>query len=420
MIEPAAGRRPRRADLPARRLRRGRGAGRQGQAGEAHRAAAGPRLAPVKVAVLPLSRNADLSPKARDLAATLRKRWNCDFDDASAIGRRYRRQDEIGTPFCVTVDFDTLEDQAVTVRDRDTMKQERVGIDALEGYLSRAPRPLLTYRPVDLGRGLVESRRASPAAAMVAAISSISATQRQPLAAADPAAAADRRSRPGWEMPHSSSSVRLDALGPGQRPRRQQQRGRSLGPRRVGHLHRRRRARRRRHPRVHVGAAEQRLYLRGARPGQVQPGAARRRRRRPDDPAVHVAGRRLGDRRDLPRRRPARSRWRPRTGRANPATCRATSRAACGGQTDTITSERELPISRPRSTRVSPAASARSRGRRAARPSRYPQHRVPGPGQALRRPRPPSRPDAAARSSSRSCPILTRRCAGAPSPSGSR
>src|SRR5690349_23733421 len=94
------------------------------------------RLAPVKVAVLPLSRNADLSPKAKDLAAALRKRWNTDFDDASAIGRRYRRQDEIGTPFCVTVDFDTLEDQAVTVRDRDSMQQERVGIDALDGYLS--------------------------------------------------------------------------------------------------------------------------------------------------------------------------------------------------------------------------------------------------------------------------------------------
>jgi glycyl-tRNA synthetase len=94
------------------------------------------RLAPVKVAVLPLSRNADLSPKARDLAAALRKRWNTDFDDASAIGRRYRRQDEVGTPYCITVDFDTLEDQAVTVRDRDTMQQERVGIDALEGYLS--------------------------------------------------------------------------------------------------------------------------------------------------------------------------------------------------------------------------------------------------------------------------------------------
>jgi len=94
------------------------------------------RLAPVKVAVLPLSRNADLSPKARDIAATLRKRWTTEFDDASAIGRRYRRQDEIGTPFCVTVDFDTLEDQAVTVRERDSMKQERIGIDALPGYLA--------------------------------------------------------------------------------------------------------------------------------------------------------------------------------------------------------------------------------------------------------------------------------------------
>jgi glycyl-tRNA synthetase len=94
------------------------------------------RIAPVKAAVLPLSRNADLSPKARDLAAQLRKRWNTDFDDASAIGRRYRRQDEIGTPYCVTVDFETLNDQAVTVRARDTMQQDRVGIDALEAYLS--------------------------------------------------------------------------------------------------------------------------------------------------------------------------------------------------------------------------------------------------------------------------------------------
>jgi len=95
-----------------------------------------PRLAPVKVAVLPLSRNADLSPKARDVAALLRKRWNTEFDDASAIGRRYRRQDEIGTPFCVTIDFDSLDDQAVTVRDRDTMTQDRVGIDALADYLA--------------------------------------------------------------------------------------------------------------------------------------------------------------------------------------------------------------------------------------------------------------------------------------------
>ncbi|HEY9390837.1 MAG TPA: glycine--tRNA ligase [Mycobacteriales bacterium] len=94
------------------------------------------RLAPVKVAVLPLSRNPDLSPKARDLAAQLRRNWNVDFDDAGAIGRRYRRQDEIGTPYCVTVDFDTLEDQAVTVRDRDSMSQERIGLDRVAGYLA--------------------------------------------------------------------------------------------------------------------------------------------------------------------------------------------------------------------------------------------------------------------------------------------
>ena len=93
------------------------------------------RLAPVKVAVLPLSRNADLSPKARDLAARLRKRWPVEFDDAQAIGRRYRRQDEIGTPYCVTVDFDTLTDDAVTVRERDTMAQERISLDAVERYL---------------------------------------------------------------------------------------------------------------------------------------------------------------------------------------------------------------------------------------------------------------------------------------------
>jgi glycyl-tRNA synthetase len=95
-----------------------------------------PRLSPFKVAVLPLSRNADLTPKAKDVAAMLRKHWNVDFDDAQAIGRRYRRQDEIGTPYCVTVDFDSLEDQAVTVRERDTMAQERVAIDKLESYLA--------------------------------------------------------------------------------------------------------------------------------------------------------------------------------------------------------------------------------------------------------------------------------------------
>jgi glycyl-tRNA synthetase len=95
-----------------------------------------PRLAPVKVAVLPLSRNEALSPKARDLAAELRRSWNVDFDDAGAIGRRYRRQDEIGTPFCVTVDFDTLDDDAVTIRHRDTMAQERVSLAKVTGYLA--------------------------------------------------------------------------------------------------------------------------------------------------------------------------------------------------------------------------------------------------------------------------------------------
>jgi glycyl-tRNA synthetase len=94
------------------------------------------RLAPIKVAVLPLSRNADLTPKAKDLATELRQRWTIDFDDAGAIGRRYRRQDEIGTPFCITVDFDTLDDQAVTVRDRDSMAQERVALDQVEAYLA--------------------------------------------------------------------------------------------------------------------------------------------------------------------------------------------------------------------------------------------------------------------------------------------
>ena len=94
------------------------------------------RLAPIKVAVLPLSRNEQLSPVARELADRLRQHWNVDFDDAGAIGRRYRRQDEIGTPFCVTVDFDTLDDQAVTVRERDTMEQQRIPLSTLEAYLA--------------------------------------------------------------------------------------------------------------------------------------------------------------------------------------------------------------------------------------------------------------------------------------------
>jgi glycyl-tRNA synthetase len=94
------------------------------------------RLAPVKAAVLPLSRNEALTPKARDLAAELRGFWNVDFDDSGAIGRRYRRQDEIGTPYCVTVDFDTLDDHAVTVRERDSMAQERISMDGLRTWLA--------------------------------------------------------------------------------------------------------------------------------------------------------------------------------------------------------------------------------------------------------------------------------------------
>ena len=88
-------------------------------------------LAPVTVAVLPLSRNARLTPTARSVYDLLRRRFACQFDDAQSIGRRYRRQDEIGTPYCVTVDFDTLDDHAVTVRDRDTMLQERIPVSRL-------------------------------------------------------------------------------------------------------------------------------------------------------------------------------------------------------------------------------------------------------------------------------------------------
>lgn len=94
------------------------------------------RLSPIKVAVLPLSKKEPLTEKAQELAAELRKFWNVDYDTSGAIGRRYRRQDEVGTPFCVTVDFDTLEDGAVTVRERDTMAQERVKIEDLQAYLA--------------------------------------------------------------------------------------------------------------------------------------------------------------------------------------------------------------------------------------------------------------------------------------------
>ena len=91
-----------------------------------------PKIAPVKVAVLPLSKK--LSDKAGELYDTLRMKFNCEYDEAGSIGKRYRRQDEIGTPYCITVDFDTLEDNAVTIRDRDTMEQVRVEIDKLDEF----------------------------------------------------------------------------------------------------------------------------------------------------------------------------------------------------------------------------------------------------------------------------------------------
>jgi glycyl-tRNA synthetase len=90
-----------------------------------------PRLAPYKVAVLPLSKKETLTPLAREVLRTLQPHFMCDYDETQSIGRRYRRQDEIGTPWCVTVDFDSLEDGAVTIRDRDTLDQVRVPIDAL-------------------------------------------------------------------------------------------------------------------------------------------------------------------------------------------------------------------------------------------------------------------------------------------------
>jgi len=94
-----------------------------------------PDLAPIKAAVLPLSRKEHLASFAREIYADLRKRWMVGYDDAQSIGRRYRRQDEIGTPFCVTVDFESLEDKQVTIRERDSLRQIRVPIDSLKATL---------------------------------------------------------------------------------------------------------------------------------------------------------------------------------------------------------------------------------------------------------------------------------------------
>ncbi|MHB8571860.1 MAG: glycine--tRNA ligase [Candidatus Dormibacteria bacterium] len=97
-----------------------------------------PAVAPVQVAVLPLSRKEELSEVARPVSLELRNHFRVEYDDTQSIGRRYRRQDEIGTPFCVTVDFQTIEDRAVTIRHRDTMEQVRVPIAELEGHLRAA------------------------------------------------------------------------------------------------------------------------------------------------------------------------------------------------------------------------------------------------------------------------------------------
>lgn len=94
-----------------------------------------PRIAPYKIAVLPLSKKPELVGPAEELALRLKRRWMVDFDVTQGIGRRYRRQDEIGTPLCVTFDFDSLDDKAVTIRDRDSMEQSRVSIDRLEEAL---------------------------------------------------------------------------------------------------------------------------------------------------------------------------------------------------------------------------------------------------------------------------------------------
>ena len=94
-----------------------------------------PELAPVKIGVLPLSKK--LNEGAEKVYAMLSKYYNCEFDDRGNIGKRYRRQDEIGTPFCVTYDFDSEEDGAVTVRDRDTMQQERIKIEDLKAYFEK-------------------------------------------------------------------------------------------------------------------------------------------------------------------------------------------------------------------------------------------------------------------------------------------
>ena len=92
-------------------------------------------LAPIKVAILPLSKKEELSNLSRRVYDDLKKHFVCEYDETQSIGKRYRRQDEIGTPFCVTVDFESLNDMAATVRERDSMKQERIKMEDIRDYL---------------------------------------------------------------------------------------------------------------------------------------------------------------------------------------------------------------------------------------------------------------------------------------------
>ena len=96
-------------------------------------------IAPIKIAIFPLLKNKEsLTKKAKEIFEQLKGKYTCEYDEVGSIGKRYRRQDEIGTPYCVTIDFDTLEkDNTVTVRDRDSMAQERIKIEELENYFAK-------------------------------------------------------------------------------------------------------------------------------------------------------------------------------------------------------------------------------------------------------------------------------------------
>ncbi|NBU99131.1 MAG: glycine--tRNA ligase, partial [Spirochaetia bacterium] len=92
------------------------------------------KIAPIKIGIFPLMKKDGLDVKAREIQNLLRNHYYCEYDDSGAIGKRYRRQDELGTPYCITIDYDTLRDETVTVRERDSMKQERISVNNLKSY----------------------------------------------------------------------------------------------------------------------------------------------------------------------------------------------------------------------------------------------------------------------------------------------